>query len=109
MKETGKNYAIWWTSNEETLLLGERPDWPPRVPLYIQEQYASRMGRNGRGRLWCSPGMPAEATTKFADADALQATNKAGGIVIYASDAQSVAPLPGFLTTLDLRWLDLTA
>lgn len=101
-------HAIWWTSQEDIKQLGESPEWPEAIPEYIRDQYADRAGRNGRGRLWCAPNMPEEVSEWPIDNRCAAAAETCGGIVINAADAPALASLPGFLTTMDMRWLKVT-
>jgi len=76
------------------------------VPDYIHSEFCSRYGRNGRGRLWAadelgSVGIPWD-TTKPAS----RLAGSRGGIVIFKRDAVHVFGLPGFLTDLQLNFIN---
>lgn len=102
---------VWWTSEEECEAIHHQfPMWqwqlPYTVPTYIRSEYQSRLGRNGRGRLWVAEeigevGIPWDETKP---ASRLAGTR--GGIVIWKSDAEHVFALPGFLTDLRLNFIN---
>lgn len=101
--------AIWWTAPGDRDWIGARPGWPQSVPEYVRQEYASLHGRVGRGRLWVPPGL-GEVRVDWPDPETpiSLAANECGGIVLDARDAWTVASLPGFLTSTDLKWLDLS-
>lgn len=102
------DYLIWWTNQsdceriEHLGLAGQLGHWPE----YIFEEFGSRNGRNGRGRLWVSlklrPTPPEEADWDDEAAVCKMAAD-AGGIVIVDSDANEVRHLPGFVTTFEMK------
>lgn len=100
-------YWVWWLSQDECEAIGDYP--PGSVPEYIRVQYHRRMRRDGRGRLWADRHLGPVGmlwdTTK--PASRLAATR--GGIVINADDAEHVFALPGFLTTLELDFINVLA
>lgn len=101
---TDVRHAIWWTSEQDCKWLGENPEWPESVPVYVREQYKNRWGRQGRGRLWCADNMP-KCVNDWPESQISRAAYECGGIVLLAEHAASVAVLPGFLTDMDLCWL----
>lgn len=97
-------FLIWWTNQSdcervEMLTL----DWPK----YLADEFQSRYGRSGRGRLWTpkelddDKGMPNAATWSDTDMNCRMAAD-AGGIVILSSDYIQVGGLPGFVTKFDM-------
>lgn len=50
---------IWWTDQKACEVTGPLPDY---FPKWLKAEYQSRLGRNGRGRLWTA--------TKFTDSEA---------------------------------------
>lgn len=103
-------FAIWWTSQPDCEAIGDA--LPETLPAYMRQQYRSRLGRNGRGRLWLSTalGLPVHFGVDWPDstplADRLGADY--GGIVIRAADAPLLAEMPGIVTGLDVRQLVCT-
>lgn len=113
---------IWWLSQnvcrrigepceeEESAELGPR-DRPPCVrlgdlplPAYLREQYRSRYGRPGRGRLWVDDQFGDVAITPWpGQKPAAQAAEECGGIVFDRSDLPEVLSMPGFVTDLALN------
>lgn len=98
-------YLIWWTSQHDCeriqpLAVG----WP----TYLREEYASRVGRPGRGRLWVhesfeGEGGPPEQAKWDDDNWWCEVAADAGGIVIRLTDLKCVQCLPGFVTTFDMQ------
>ena|SRR5271168_1095942 len=84
------DYLIWWLADRDAL----EPSLPG-VPAYIREQYRDRVGRSGRGRLWCPPDIPVKCMTQPSKAPIV-----CGGIVIHAKDVQFLHGLAGFVTDL---------
>ena len=118
-----RDYAIWWTSQEDCEQLTDTPNWSATTPPYLQQQYQARWGRAGNGRLWGRKDMPDHVLVPYPsktltgttyrifddwplEYPAARAAKHCGGIVLYASDVGHVATLPGFVTTLDLRWFN---
>lgn len=95
---------IWWLAQDECEAIGDFP--PGSVPLYIRNEYRSRLGRPGRGRLWADTqfgevGIPWDITKP-----ATRLAGTRGGIVIFKADAAHVFDLPGFLTDLHLNFIN---
>lgn len=110
MYANAREYLIWWTNQsdveriEHLGLDGQLGHWPK----YIFDQFASRNGRNGRGRLWIDssltkPGMPQEVENWTEKNPVCRMAQDAGGIVILATDVGEVAHLPGFVTDFDMK------
>lgn len=95
---------IWWLSQDECEAIGHYP--PGSVPEYIRLEYRSRLGRNGRGRLWVPSQFGAVGIHWDTTKPATRLAEKRGGIVIFASDAVHVFSLPGFLTDLKLNFVN---
>lgn len=106
----GLPLAIWWTSETDCLAIGEpsgdEPDLPALAacPDYIRDQYHSRYGRNGRGRLWVADRFGDCHVARWPDTDLARAIARtSGGIVILGEDAPLVRPLPGVVTDFNLE------
>lgn len=102
--EGTETFAVWWLSPADCDAIGEDVDgrlWPP----YIKEEYASLVGRVGRGRLWVSHDLNAPPAGINWDVAKLLARHaeECGGIVIKAEDALYVATLPGMITDMSLN------
>lgn len=90
-----EGYLVWWTTQEDTGAIGD--DLPVGVPAYMQEQWASRLGRNGRGRLWSAFEV---GDLPLVDNAICRWASGAAGMVIRLEDAVWLRALPGLLTTL---------
>lgn len=93
--EPTDEFRIWWTSQSDCAAITDAPGDLKGVPSYVISQLRSRIGRNGRGRLWVHDTLPVRAMT-CPD----RAPVGCGGIVIRASDADRIRGLPGFVTDL---------
>ena len=94
-------FLIWWTNEADAKALGENPDWTlhPMVPDYIRDEFDSRYGRAGRGRLWVASALrPINGVTWDDNRPTCRAAADCGGIVFRLSDLEAVAALPGFIT-----------
>lgn len=101
--------AIWWLAQHDYECIDAAyPEGLPNVPIYIREQFDSRRGRPGRGRLWIAGELPQDGIEIWpAEAPFARAANECGGIVIWRKDAKLIASLPGFITDYDLNPLVL--
>ncbi len=89
---------IWWTSEADCKIIGA--SLPDNFPTHIKEQYQSRYGRNGRGRLW--------ADEKFKEVEAIfpkkeslftkSLANNYAGIVLDLNEYSYVRNMPGHVT-----------
>lgn len=95
------DYLIWWTNQSDCERIVQLETWP----TYLADEFQSRDGRNGRGRLWVpkdiSDDAPDGVTIDWDENNnwLCKAASDAGGIVIRASDVRHVQFLPGFVTT----------
>lgn len=94
------DYLIWWTNQSDCERITPLDIWP----VYLANEFRSRSGRAGRGRLWVPVGIGIhEAEAKWDDGNWLcRIANDAGGIVIRARDVRCVQFLPGFVTTFEM-------
>lgn len=100
------DFLIWWTDQAEAESVVNDARLA-ELPAYIQEQFISRYGRNGRGRLWVDGGIPFGGIDPWNDAKpAGRLAEKRGGIVIRAKDKAAVFDLPGFLTDPELNFIN---
>lgn len=93
-------YLIWWTNQEDCDRIVPLESWP----VWLYDEFRSRQGRAGRGRLWVSLRLADAPKTVTIEWDSLTnwlclAANTAGGIVIRREDLRHVQFLPGFITT----------
>jgi hypothetical protein len=111
-------YVIWWTTQSDcefivALCETEKPmlaEWP----TWLRDQFASRVGRSGRGRLWNAwPDValvggvepwPDTLLGRFLNGTAADKFN-AGGIVVPLGELNLVIGLPGFVTNDSLTRL----
>lgn len=122
--------AIWWVSEADCKKIGEPmydsdfeaereelyPDGVPAgailmsqlpMPDYIRQEYSSRYGRAGRGRLWIPDGitLPGGIAPWLEHHPVYQAAGKCGGIVFRRSDLAEMLELPGFVTDAKMNVL----
>jgi hypothetical protein len=96
-------YFIWWTSQADCERIGERLEDIDaghalyEVPQYLSEQYSSRVGRNGRGRLWVAEGFVAEEHP-WPKGALGQILERRAGILIREEDLPLAMELPGVVT-----------
>lgn len=101
---------IWWLTPRECEVLHDgacRRQWPN----YLTRQISSLVGRNGRGRLWVSNEIFGAGDFEIPEAVwngyAAQLAERRGGIVIRSEDYGHVFEVLGFVTTWDMRPLNL--
>ena len=97
-------YLIWWTNQNDCERIVPLDTWPK----YLYNEFQSRDGRNGRGRLWCPDKFKDAPSGVTIEWDSLtnwlcKAASDAGGIVIKADDMAQVQFLPGFVTTFAME------
>ena len=94
--------AVWWTSGDEMRILGKYA--LGHLPEYIARQFRSRLGRNGRGRLWVE-GMFGDVAIDLWSGSPLGEflAMHCGGIVIRRDDIHCLADIPGTITDLKLQ------
>lgn len=102
-------YLIWWTNQNDCERITPLDSWP----MWLYDEFRSRVGRSGRGRLWVPKlfegDAPQEAKWDAANNWLCQAANDAGGIVIPEHALRHVQFLPGFVTTFDMALPDAVA
>lgn len=106
------DYAIWWTSSYDANAIGHDIEVQfPDIPQYIVNEFHSRLGRNGRGRLWTPNGFPVEEiawreeTLAARYADNGEGGMTGAGIVIRLEDMHHLRKLPGIITDLNMELL----
>ena len=90
---------IWWTPDGvASEMIGENPNWAryPGVPDYVKQEYDSRVGRAGKGRLWVPPGIDLESIPED------ECPPGCGGIVFEERYRNAMRALPGFITAIDI-------
>lgn len=97
-------YLVWWTDQEESESVTD--EQIAALPIYIIHQFESRFGRNGRGRLWVAEHIPVVEIPWLTNKPASRLADVRGGVVIDAEDAPAVFNLPGFLTDLELNFIN---
>lgn len=103
-------YLIWWTDQVESETIIGQPWYKEaldKAPDYINKQFQSRLGRAGRGRLWVADdiGFPGD-DRPWPEKPAANLAERRAGIVIKAEDKDHVFRMPGFLTDLELNFLN---
>lgn len=99
-------FIVWWLSANQMKSGLDSFDQIKGFPNYIKEEFVSRYGRNGRGRLWINN----EIDKKLSIPEKYWNTPLAeylaefcGGIVIRKSDYKYVKNFPGIFTDLKLK------
>lgn len=98
--------VIWWLDQEATETIGAASyyfGWP----AYIRDEFHSRMGRNGRGRLWVADGITLEEIL-WPDTPTAECAGECGGIVIHRADLHHIHGLPGFVTDTAMNEIPFT-
>jgi hypothetical protein len=118
-------FLIWWLTQEDCEAIGEPHDtseWSVEEretipegfipgwyrlelspwPDYLKEEYRSRYGRAGRGRLWVPAGIPIMSVLIPDDHPLTSRIDRSGGILFHERDLIFVKDLPGMITTLRL-------
>lgn len=102
-RERAHEYLIWWTNQSDCERIVPLDTWP----VYLGKEYSSRLGRNGRGRLWVADEVEKSPHGIAVDWDAgknwlCRAAGDCAGIVIKGEHLGEVQFLPGFVTTFDM-------
>jgi hypothetical protein len=106
-----KPYVIWWSDQKdcEAICALQQPEAQNVWPEYIDDQFDSRYGRAGNGRLWTAEGIELTGIPWKEHDPLYQAVGKdSGGIVIRGEDVGHVAGWPGFVADADMKPLTLT-
>ncbi len=94
-----KKLSIWWTDQSDCEAVTEEQLAP--LPEYIKEQFESRFGRSGRGRLWVDetvePSIP-NGIVWDTNSKVIDYCNDAAGLVVFAEHTELVKALPGIVT-----------
>jgi len=98
---------IWWTSEADCHAITGRATTPHagrKWPKYLITEYTSRLGRNGRGRLWVDKQFGEVAVDPWPDTNLARRLGDAhAGIVIRDVDLTVVERLPGIVTDFNLN------
>lgn len=103
-----RTIAVWWTDQACCEAIGDQDNAPRWLPEYVREQYWSRYGRAGRGRLWAHERFQDLGRIRIAWPDpetplARWLGKGFAGIVIEAADVPLLHDLPGVVTDMWLR------
>jgi hypothetical protein len=107
---------IWWLSQDDQEAIAEAAPagasaLPAGFPRYLREEYESRDGRSGRGRLWVGEVFGGDHDDYCVKAEeppwstplGVYLAKRCGGIVIRREDAALLRNLPGVITDRQLR------
>lgn len=100
------NYLIWWVSQDDWQAIINNHLDTQLGRTYILEEFTARAGRPGRGRLWVHRTIRIDEIEWNERKPAARLAEKRGGIVIHAGDAEYVFDKPGFLTDLELNFIN---
>lgn len=98
------DHLIWWTAQEDYEKIGD--DLEGDYPEYLKREYRSRMGRAGRGRLWVPSDIDLKEIPWDEKKPAARLASTRGGIAIHMRDAKLVFGLPGYLTDLEMNFVN---
>lgn len=96
---------IWWTNQNDAEDVDLMKDmvWPD----YLKIEHKSRLGRNGRGRLWVSNSWGDISSLRVVWDDTqliFRITGRHyGGIVFDRNDVEYLKILPGFITDMNMN------
>lgn len=100
-----EDFRIWWTDDRMCDHIVGNTSFYTGTPEYITTEFASRSGRNGRGRLWVHHTLPDEIQVKPWPSTPLATWigKWCGGTVIRAEHVGWLSELPGVITDLNLN------
>lgn len=99
---------VWWLTQADCEAIGD--ELPGEVPEYIREEYKSRRGRVGRGRIWVSRRFADVSIDPWPDTPlAKHVGEKAGGIVVCEWDSRFLSQFPGIVTDTTIRRVGVDA
>jgi hypothetical protein len=104
-------FLIWWTNQADCAVVN---DHMPGAPDYIAREFRGRLGRNGRGRLWIPSSLYAEVPVPPISIPCPETPlanvlgNSYGGIIIRARDVECLRDLPGVITDLTVRRIEVS-
>lgn len=102
---------IWWTRKEDCWAIDD--ETVAGFPEYLAAQFMRRYGLLGSGHLWIADGFlmievdPEPKGVLPSRIGSTIAMEDMDGIVIHREDFPAVAGLPGFVTTVELRFARL--
>ncbi len=106
METKEKDLLIWWTTQDDCEALIDSE--PFKVPTYISEQFQSRLGRSGRGRLWIHDTIKLKRIDWNEQSPVSELCERSAGIVFHAEDIDFLNGINGIITDLNLIEIDET-
>ena len=100
--------AIWWLSQAdcEAIAVDEHAPEGELLPQYLKDEFNSRYGRPGRGRLWIPEGIDGfDVSWPEPETPIAKICGNCGGIVFWRKDMDALSILPGLVTDLFLNRL----
>ena len=94
-------YLVWWTTQEDCERITKREK--VKVPTYISEEFNSRIGRSGRGRLWVHESINLNSIEWDDSSEVSERCSESGGIVFHSTDIDYVSGLDGIITDCKLQ------
>jgi hypothetical protein len=91
---------VWWLNQNDCDAIHEMDG---RYPRYLRDQFLSRQGRPGRGRLWADDQFGDVKTEWHVTPLCGLLERQYGGIVIRDEDVELVRELPGIVTDMSLK------
>ena len=112
-----KKMMIWWTNQADCEAIDDSTphrecigELPTRFPKYIRNEYRSRYGRNGRGRLWVASILGDVSVNLWPKTPLGELLGEKSrfeqtyaGIVIQRNDAKLFYNMPGIITDTKLK------
>jgi hypothetical protein len=90
---------IWWTNQKDFEAAAKQALF---LPDHIKDQFNSRYGQNGRGRLWFCEGVKREKIDWNPPAEIEPYLNDAGGIM-FEDCVELIKEFPGIITDVHLN------
>ena len=105
MKDNAQ-FLIWWTNQRDAE--DAAATVKSFVPKYIVEEFQSRFGRPGRGRLWVPThedfaGISASGIVWDETVPRIEYMNDAAGIVFRIEDYEHLKNHPGLITDVHMK------
>lgn len=93
---------IWWINQADCDAIGR--ELPTEYPEYLKDQFASRRGRPGRGRLWTHDSLGHAEVDPWPETPLAKVLGEGyGGVVFKEDDLGLLWQLPGVITDTKLN------
>ena len=97
------NTLIWWTSQMDAEEVSFHKCHLDKLPKYMADEFRSRYGRSGRGRLWVPAGLGPTSIEWNLASTVVDYCAGAGGIIFNKKDLRCMTGVPGKITDLRMN------